>query len=45
MIPAAQTPLPHLAGDPDRRWAEAEYGGHFPSEARTYTSWQSGGVR
>ncbi|MEW2513549.1 LLM class flavin-dependent oxidoreductase [Streptomyces sp. NPDC046870] len=43
MMPAAGTPLLHLAEDPDRAWAE--YGGHFLHEARTYASWQSGGVR
>ncbi|WP_282701048.1 LLM class flavin-dependent oxidoreductase [Streptomyces sp. CC219B] len=43
MMPAAETPLMHLAEDPDRAWAE--YGGHFLHEARTYASWQSGDVR
>ncbi|GGS88794.1 MULTISPECIES: LLM class flavin-dependent oxidoreductase [Streptomyces] len=43
MMPAAETPLLHLAEDPDRAWAE--YGGHFLHEARTYASWQSGGIR
>ncbi len=43
MTPAAETPLLHLAEDPDRAWAE--YGGHLLHEARTYAAWQSGGVR
>lgn len=43
MMPAAQTPLLHIAEDPDRAWAR--YGGHFLHEARTYASWQSGDVR
>ncbi|MET9447621.1 LLM class flavin-dependent oxidoreductase [Streptomyces cinerochromogenes] len=43
MMPAAETPLLHLADDPDRAWAE--YGGHFLHEARTYASWQSGEIR
>ncbi|MES9521655.1 LLM class flavin-dependent oxidoreductase [Streptomyces capoamus] len=43
MMPAAETPLLHLAEDPDRTWAE--YGGHLLHEARTYASWQSAGVR
>ncbi|MFE9498282.1 LLM class flavin-dependent oxidoreductase [Streptomyces collinus] len=43
MMPAAETPLLHLAEDPDRAWAE--YGGHFLHEARTYASWQSGQIR
>ncbi|MEU6668339.1 LLM class flavin-dependent oxidoreductase [Streptomyces sp. NPDC046727] len=43
MMPAAETPLLHVAEDPDRAWAE--YGGHFLHEARTYASWQSGQVR
>ncbi|MFF4400666.1 LLM class flavin-dependent oxidoreductase [Streptomyces sp. NPDC001480] len=43
MMPAAETPLLHISEDPDRAWAE--YGGHFLHEARTYASWQSGGVR
>ncbi|OYP15151.1 LLM class flavin-dependent oxidoreductase [Streptomyces sp. FBKL.4005] len=43
MMPAAETPLLHLAEDPDRAWAE--YGGHFLHEARTYASWQSDGIR
>ncbi|MFM9699803.1 LLM class flavin-dependent oxidoreductase [Streptomyces europaeiscabiei] len=43
MMPAAETPLLHVAEDPDRTWAE--YGGHFLHEARTYASWQSAGIR
>lgn len=43
MMPAAETPLLHVAEDPDRAWAE--YGRHFLHEARTYASWQSGAVR
>ncbi|MEU5596122.1 LLM class flavin-dependent oxidoreductase [Streptomyces sp. NPDC020298] len=43
MMPAAETPLLHIAEDPDRAWAE--YGGHFLHEARTYASWQSAGTR
>ncbi|POX55202.1 LLM class flavin-dependent oxidoreductase [Streptomyces sp. Ru71] len=43
LMPGAETPLLHLADDPDRAWAL--YGEHFLHEARTYTSWQSGGVR
>ncbi|MGV9451385.1 LLM class flavin-dependent oxidoreductase [Streptomyces sp. NPDC003635] len=43
MMPAAETPLLHLAEDPDRTWAE--YGEHFLHEARTYASWQSGDIR
>ena len=43
MMPAAETPLLHVAEDPDRAWAE--YGGHFLHEARTYASWQSGDIR
>ncbi|MGW5636578.1 LLM class flavin-dependent oxidoreductase [Streptomyces sp. NPDC003832] len=43
MMPAAETPLLHLAEDPDRAWAQ--YGGHFLHEARTYASWQSSDIR
>lgn len=43
MMPAAETPLLHVAEDPDRAWAH--YGGHFLHEARTYASWQSGEIR
>ncbi|QDQ13937.1 LLM class flavin-dependent oxidoreductase [Streptomyces spectabilis] len=42
-MPAAETPLLHLAEDPDRAWAAC--GEHFLYEARAYASWQSGGVR
>ncbi|QEV20488.1 LLM class flavin-dependent oxidoreductase [Streptomyces alboniger] len=38
MMPAAETPLLHIADDPDRTWAE--HGRHFLHEARTYASWQ-----
>ncbi|MFL4947836.1 LLM class flavin-dependent oxidoreductase [Streptomyces sp. MMS24-I31] len=43
LMPAAETPLLHLAEDPDRAWAV--YGEHFLHEARTYASWQSGDIR
>ncbi|KOV78943.1 MULTISPECIES: LLM class flavin-dependent oxidoreductase [Streptomyces] len=43
MMPAAETPLLHVAEDPDRAWAR--YGEHFLHEARTYASWQSDEVR
>lgn len=43
VMPGAETPLLHLAEDPDRAWAE--YGEHLLHEARTYASWQSGGIR
>ncbi|GHE07693.1 LLM class flavin-dependent oxidoreductase [Streptomyces alanosinicus] len=43
MMPAAETPLLHLAEDPDRAWDT--YGEHFLHEARTYASWQSGQIR
>ncbi|MEU7582942.1 LLM class flavin-dependent oxidoreductase [Streptomyces sp. NPDC041068] len=39
MMPAAETPLLHIADDPDRTWAE--HGEHFLHEARTYASWQN----
>ncbi|MET9511717.1 LLM class flavin-dependent oxidoreductase [Streptomyces flavidovirens] len=39
MMPAAETPMLHVAEDPDRTWAE--YGEHFLHEAQTYASWQS----
>jgi hypothetical protein len=42
-MPAAETPLLHVAEDPDEAWAR--YGGHFLHEARTYASWQSGDIR
>ncbi|MGW7367724.1 LLM class flavin-dependent oxidoreductase [Streptomyces sp. NPDC054841] len=43
MMPAAKTPLLHIAEDPDRTWAQ--YGEHFLHEARTYASWQSRDIR
>jgi alkanesulfonate monooxygenase SsuD/methylene tetrahydromethanopterin reductase-like flavin-dependent oxidoreductase (luciferase family) len=43
MMPAAVTPLLHLAEDPDRAWDE--HGRHFLHEARTYASWQSSDIR
>ncbi|MFG3494615.1 LLM class flavin-dependent oxidoreductase [Streptomyces sp. NPDC047928] len=43
VMPAARTPLLHLSEDPERTWAL--YGEHFLHEARTYASWQTGGVR
>ncbi|MEU2392219.1 LLM class flavin-dependent oxidoreductase [Streptomyces sp. NPDC007369] len=43
LMPAAATPLLHLAEDPDRVWAE--YGGCFLHEAGTYASWQSKEIR
>ncbi len=43
MMPAAETPLLHVAEDPDRVWAE--YGEHFLHEAATYASWQSKDIR
>ncbi|MER5717624.1 LLM class flavin-dependent oxidoreductase [Streptomyces sp. NPDC002132] len=43
MMPGAQTPLLHIAEDPDRVWAK--YGGHFLHEARIYASWQSADIR
>lgn len=43
MMPAAETPLLHIADDPDRTWAE--HGEHFLHEARTYASWQSKDIR
>ena len=41
MMPAAETPLLHIAEDPDRAWAE--HGGHFLHEARTYAVLAAGG--
>ncbi|QEU91551.1 LLM class flavin-dependent oxidoreductase [Streptomyces kanamyceticus] len=43
MMPAAETPLLHIADDPDRAWAE--HGKHFLHEARTYASWQNKDIR
>ncbi|MFD7014421.1 LLM class flavin-dependent oxidoreductase [Streptomyces sp. NPDC059161] len=43
MMPAATTPLLHVAEDPDRTWSE--YGEHFLHEARMYASWQSKDIR
>ncbi|MFB7865875.1 LLM class flavin-dependent oxidoreductase [Streptomyces sp. NPDC056069] len=43
MMPARETPLLHVAEDPDRTWVE--YGEHFLHEARTYASWQSKDIR
>ncbi|MFF7446926.1 MULTISPECIES: LLM class flavin-dependent oxidoreductase [unclassified Streptomyces] len=43
MMPAAETPLLHIAADPERAWASC--GPHFLHEARTYASWQSGDIR
>ncbi|MFE4967771.1 LLM class flavin-dependent oxidoreductase [Streptomyces sp. NPDC056660] len=42
MMPTAQTPLLHIAEDPDRAWDR--YGKHFLHEALTYASWQSGDI-
>ncbi|MFE7774750.1 LLM class flavin-dependent oxidoreductase [Streptomyces sp. NPDC057445] len=43
MMPAAETPLLHVADDPDETWAR--YGEYFLHEARTYASWQSRDIR
>ncbi|MCW8379191.1 LLM class flavin-dependent oxidoreductase [Streptomyces justiciae] len=43
MMPAAETPLLHIAEDPDAVWAT--HGEHFLHEARTYASWQFGDIR
>lgn len=43
MMPTAETPLLHIAEDPDETWAR--HGGRFLHEARTYASWQSGDIR
>ncbi|MFJ3928426.1 LLM class flavin-dependent oxidoreductase [Streptomyces sp. NPDC090022] len=43
MMPAARTPLLHIAEDPDRAWAL--YGEHFLHEAGMYASWQSKDIR
>ncbi|MFF0018248.1 LLM class flavin-dependent oxidoreductase [Streptomyces sp. NPDC005374] len=42
MMPTAETPLLHIAEDPDEAWAR--HGQHFLHEARTYASWQSGDI-
>jgi len=42
MMPTAETPLLHIAEDPDEAWAS--YGSCFLHEARTYASWQSGDI-
>ncbi|GLP71784.1 luciferase [Streptomyces sp. TUS-ST3] len=43
MMPTAETPLLHIAENPDEVWAR--HGEHFLHEARTYASWQSGDIR
>ncbi|MFF1560263.1 LLM class flavin-dependent oxidoreductase [Streptomyces sp. NPDC058279] len=43
VMPAAETPLLHIAEDPDRVWAE--HGGCFLHEAGVYASWQSKDIR
>ncbi|MFJ5839642.1 LLM class flavin-dependent oxidoreductase [Streptomyces shenzhenensis] len=43
LMPAAETPLLHIAEDPDRAWAA--YGQYFLHEALTYASWQSEDIR
>ncbi|MET9789128.1 LLM class flavin-dependent oxidoreductase [Streptomyces canus] len=43
MMPTAETPLLHIAENPDEAWAR--HGAHFLHEARTYASWQSGDIR
>ncbi|MFE2512241.1 LLM class flavin-dependent oxidoreductase [Streptomyces naganishii] len=43
LMPAAETPMLHVAEDPDRVWAL--HGEHLLHEARTYASWQTGGIR
>ncbi|MBW5482015.1 LLM class flavin-dependent oxidoreductase [Streptomyces bambusae] len=43
LMPAAETPLLHIAEDPDRVWAQ--HGGCFLHEAGTYASWQSKDIR
>lgn len=43
MMPAAETPLLHIAEDPDRVWAE--HGECFLHEAGMYASWQSKDIR
>ncbi|MFB7177035.1 LLM class flavin-dependent oxidoreductase [Streptomyces sp. NPDC056257] len=43
MMPAAETPLLHIAEDPDRVWAE--HGERFLHEAGMYASWQNKDIR
>ncbi|RRR81612.1 LLM class flavin-dependent oxidoreductase, partial [Streptomyces sp. RP5T] len=43
MMPTSETPLLHIAENPDEVWAR--HGEHFLHEARTYASWQSGDIR
>ncbi|MES5817316.1 LLM class flavin-dependent oxidoreductase [Streptomyces sp. RG80] len=43
MMPAAETPLLHIAENPEEVWES--YGSCFLHEARTYASWQSGDIR
>ncbi|MFE9255907.1 LLM class flavin-dependent oxidoreductase [Streptomyces sp. NPDC006879] len=43
LMPPAQTPLLHIAEDPDHAWKT--YGQHFLHEAGTYASWQSKDIR
>lgn len=43
MMPAAETPLLHIAEDPDRAWDQ--YGERFLHEAGMYASWQSKDIR
>ena len=43
MMPTAETPLLHIAENPELAWATC--GEHFLHEARTYASWQSGDIR
>ena len=43
MMPTAETPLLHIAENPDEVWGR--HGEHFLHEARTYASWQSGDIR
>ncbi|WP_328750820.1 LLM class flavin-dependent oxidoreductase [Streptomyces sp. NBC_00285] len=42
MMPTAETPLLHIAENPDESWAR--HGRYFLHEARTYASWQSGDI-
>ncbi|MFI1682270.1 LLM class flavin-dependent oxidoreductase [Streptomyces sp. NPDC020607] len=43
MMPATETPLLHVADDPDHIWTK--HGEHFLHEARTYASWQNKDIR